>query len=526
MIEHHISENELESQKDCDCPAPFGRPRPGRYVTWLLGCLVVALIVVVAVLVLNPPSQPQQQEGPVALARSDFNPTLPPSIPASAPEDASPNSENTPPSSATPTNSRQDSLPTIRLPKAAISATSDELLQEAERVAERLNQAYPDAPQSLHVAAMLASRTRHSEDAERLWTRCVELAPKEVAYYVNLAAVAMDRGDSQTAASTLRRAVEAGCVSADVYHHLAVALTKSGECEEAEKVITKALELYPNSPASCLVLGQAQLKLGKLEEAEANLRQAIKSGTAPANAYFSLANACARLGKDEEAAKFREIFTEMKARTPVDKQQRFEILTTAEARQTAVTILCEAAAVHAQQKNSLESERLLLRAVAFEPANSLPCHLLGDLYGNAGMVAEARVVWARLVEIEPYAPSNYLALAQADARLGRPEAAEATLKLLVTMLPEAVDGYAVLAEFYREKGSAGKARWFAQEALRRQPSPEGYEFLATVCRMTGDDAAAKAAIASARAMTEKDNRVRVDDLPQEPLVHSTTDRSP
>ena len=519
MAEHHISENEIESQKDHDCRAPSARPHSGRYATWFLGCLVVALIVVVAVLVLNPPLPPQQHEEPVALASPASNPALAPSIPTLAPENMPPSSESTP-------SPRQDQLSSVRLPEVAISATSDELLQEAERVVERLNQSYPDLPQALHVAALLASRTRHSEEAERLWARCIELAPEGVAYYVNLAAVAMDRGDSQMAASTLRRAVRAGCVSADVYHHLAVALTKSGECEEAEEVITKALELFPNSPASRLVLGQAQLKLGKLAEAEANLRQVVQSGAAPANAYFSLANVCARLGKDEEAAKFREIFTEMKTRAPVDKQQRFEILTTAEARQTIVTILCEAAAVHTQQKNSLESERLLLRAIAFEPANAVPCRLLGELYGNAGMLAEARVVWARLVEIEPYASSNYLALAQVDARLGHLEAAEATLKLLVTMFPEAVDGYAVLAEFHREKGRAGKARWFAQEALRRQPSPEGYEFLASVCRMTGDDAATKAAIASARAMSEKSQRVREGDLPQDPLVNSTADRSP
>ena len=193
--------------------------------------------------------------------------------------------------------------------------------------------------------------------------------------------------------------------------------------------------------------------------------------------------------------------------------------------------LCEAAAVHTQQKNSLESERLLLRAIALDPASPVPCRLLGELYENAGMVAEARVVWTRLVEIEPYAPTNYLALAQADARLGHPETAEATLKLLVTMLPEAVDGYAMLADFYRQKGSAGKARWFAQEALRRQPSPEGFEFLAAVCRMTGDEAAAEAAMASARAMSEKTksektNPVQEGDPTEEPLVNSTADRGP
>lgn len=479
----------------------------------------MALLVVVVVVILNPPLP----EVPAVLASSES-----PATPSTALPPAS--SEATPATSAPTGSTRRERVSTVQLPEAAIHATSEQLQQESETVAKRLQQAYPDLPQALHVAAMLASRTRHSEEAERLWARCIELAPKQVAYYVNLAAAAMERGDSQLAADTLHRAIDAGCVSPDVYHHLAVALTKLGQCEEAEQTVGKALSLYPGSHAFDLVLGQAQLKLGKLPEAETNLRRAIASGSATPTAYFALGNACARQGKKEDAAKYRKIFTEMKTETPLDKQRRFEILTEAEARQTAITILCEAALVHAQQKNSLESERLLLRAVAIDPASSVPCRLLAEIYENAGMVAEARVVWTRLLEIEPYAADNYLALAHADARLDEPEAAEATLKLLVTILPEAADGYAVLAQFYRDEGHTGKARWFAQEALRRQPSPEGYEFLATVCRMAGDQAAAEEALARARAMSEEmpvnANLNPGNENPQDPDIPSTVERGP
>ena len=206
----------------------------------------------------------------------------------------------------------------------------------------------------------------------------------------------------------------------DVRHHLALALTNLGRCEEAERVIQKALAEVPNSSACWLVLGQAQLKLGKAAEAEASLRKAIDLGSGSPAAYFALGNACARQGKDEEAAKFRERFTALQASQPVDPQERYQILSTAEARGTAVTILLEAATVHSRQGDFLEAERLLHRAIALDPSYPDTCRTLATLYQGAKMKAEERVVRSRLVEIEPYNFVNYLNLAKVWRSLESP----------------------------------------------------------------------------------------------------------
>ncbi|HEX5105169.1 MAG TPA: hypothetical protein VFV87_15220, partial [Pirellulaceae bacterium] len=99
--------------------------------------------------------------------------------------------------------------------------------------------------------------------------------------------------------------------------------------------------------------------------------------------------------------------------------------------------------------------------------------------------------------LEPYNFANYLDLAKASAQLGEPEAAEATLKLAITMQPQAADGYTALAQFYLESSRAKKARWYSQEAVRRQPTAEGYRLLASTCRLLGDTASAEAALALA-----------------------------
>ncbi|MGM0485643.1 MAG: tetratricopeptide repeat protein [Planctomycetota bacterium] len=392
--------------------------------------------------------------------------------------------------------------PTIQLPSVALPASAEQLQTEAEQVAESLRQQHPNRPRALHVAAMYHSQVRETEKAKKLWRTCIEMDPKQVAYYVNLAAIAMDRGDSQLAADTLQQAIDAGLTTPDVQHHLAVALTKLGRCEEAEDLIREALQAEPEAPAYWTVLGQAQLKLGKASEAETSLKKAIDLGSKTARIYFALGNALARQDKQEEAAKYRERFKELKEKDPLDKQERYEVLSTAEARRTAVTTLCEAALVYRNQQNSLESERLLMRAIVLDPSNPAPCKMLAELYLDAGLLADARVARERLIELEPFRLMNYLRLARLCADLNEPESAEAALKMALAIKPRAIEAYATLAQFYLEQNRAERARWYAQEAIRRQPSAEGYRFLAKTCEAMGDDAAANAARATAESLQD------------------------
>jgi tetratricopeptide (TPR) repeat protein len=450
-----------------------------RLIGILAFCAVAAAMVIFLVIWLAPPLEPQP---------------VPDSVPATA-GGAAPALSVAAPSSAA-------SIPreaAIVLPTTAVPATAEGLQNEAQRVAKDLHERFPDLHEALHVLAMTHAKLRQTAEAEKLWQKCVELAPNNEQYRVNLAAIAMDRGNSELAVQTLE-AAESGSASPDVSHHLGVALTNLGRCEEAEGVIQKALAAYPQSPSHWVVLGQAQLKLGKAADAEASLQKAIDLGARTASVYFTLASAYARQGKDDEAAKCRKLYADLSAAQPLAAQERYQILSTAEARRTAVAILNEAATVHSWQGDSLEAERLLLRALALDPASAASCRALAALYREAGMHLEERVVWQRLVEIEPHNFDNYLNLARLCAQLGESQAAEATLKLAIAIWPEVAGGYTALAQFHLQAGRAKQARWFAQEAVRRQPTAEGYVLLASTCRLLGDDASAAAAFAEARKL--------------------------
>lgn len=456
------------------------RVRFGRHQNLLAGCIGVAAVIVLVMTFLKPPDGSDAASNNAASEKVIA--PQPPTVAVSRP-------------------------PAVSLVSLAVPATAEQLQQEAERVANELRSRFPNLAEALHVTAMMHSQFGRTAEAERLWRKCIELSPKYEGYYVNLAAVAMDRGNSESAVETLQQAIDAGCSSPDVFHHLAVALTNLGKCEEAITAIQKALATEPQFTSGWLVLGQAQLKLDQAAGAEASLRKAMSLGAQSAEIYFALGTACVRQNKLEEAAAFRKQFTELQATQPLAAQQRFQILSAADARRTTVAILSEAATVHSWQGDSLEAERLFLRAIALDPSGVASCRALATLYHAAEMHPEERVVRRRLVEIEPHNFDNYVNLAKVSAQLGEPEAAEATLKLAIAMRPEAAIVYATLAQFYLQTGKAKQARWYAQEAVRREPSAEGYRFLASTCRSLGDTADAEAALNMARKLEPSNPRL-------------------
>lgn len=388
----------------------------------------------------------------------------------------------------------------IRLPTQGLPAGKDQLEAEARFVANTLQQSYPDRAEALHVAAMMHAQFRESSEAEQLWKRCIKLSPRDPRYTINFAAIAMDRGDSQAAAETLKSAYDSGVTSLDLMHHLGVALNKVGKSEEAEAIATKAIGEAPEMPSLWMVLGQAQLKQRKLGEAETSLKKAIELGAGSSSVYSSLASALAQQDKEDEAKKYRDLVKEANGDETIDAQRRFQVQSTAEARQATIAILIEAASVQIMMDNSLEAELLLLRALALDPTNLVGYQLLGQLYQSAGMAAEERLVRQRLVDLDPFQLNHHVNLARAAQDSGDKPGAVAALKYAVTIQPGAAEPFLALAQFQLDDGNVSQARWYAQEALRRRPSAAGFRLLSMICEKMGDEASAVAALTEARKL--------------------------
>ena len=391
------------------------------------------------------------------------------------------------------------------LPVVAERSTMALLQDEAITVAEQLLAAYPDAHEALHVMAMLHVGLRQRSEAERLWRRCIELAPNEAMYYINAAGAALDQGHGEAAVETLQQALEAGCEPAGVYHQLAAVLNQLGRLEEAVEALEQVLERYPDSAEDWFFLGQTQSKLNQFAEAEASLKKAIALAPAPPNVFHVLANVCAAQGKHDEAAKYRQ---QHRGVAPHEPSERPETPATAqrvksylgESLRIALLTLDEAATVYTRQGDPDTAEMLRLRSLALDPTNIGILRELGALYLDQQRWADAQVVVQRLIQLEPDNVTEHLNLGQLALASGDDPTAEAAFQRVIDLRPDAAIAHFGLAQLYLQRQRLREARLAAEEANRWQASTDSLELLAEICQRMGDLPAAHAARERARRL--------------------------
>ncbi len=390
----------------------------------------------------------------------------------------------------------------VSLPTLPVAGTADGFDQEALATAKALVARYPNRAQALHVLALLEAQLRHSAEADKLWRKCVELAPGEDIYLTNLAANAVNRGDSEGAIEFLSDLAAKGKASPDALHNYAASLMNVGRLDEALNVIQDATQRATNSPSHWLLFGQIQLKRGEAIEAESHIRRAIELGGETSTSCFNMSAALARQGKKEEAAEYRKRYNELTKKEPITAENRYQVLSEAESRRNLITVLVEGGAIYGKNGDILKAESLLLRALALDPRELSAATSLADLYLAANMFAEERVARRRIQELTPSDFETYLRLAKASVNAGEPEAGAAVLKNAIALAPNRVEGFASLAQLYLANREPQKALYYAQEAVALQPSREGFQFVATVYNELGKPAEAEAARAEAAKLAE------------------------
>ncbi|MEC8554776.1 MAG: tetratricopeptide repeat protein [Planctomycetota bacterium] len=458
-------------------------PDTNRVGVFALVLSVVAVaLAIVSIVRPTPEPLPSDEDSPQASAQEEPSPNPRASVStAPTPVEAKPEVAVTRPSEST-----------IKLVKKQIPATKDELEAEATFVATQLLELIPNEPMAMHVNAMLYAQLHQTEKAEKLWQECVKLDPQVEQYYVNLAAIAMDRGDNAAAIETLQEARKLGLDSVDISHHLGLSLTNEGRAEEALPMIETALKQQPGSASLLMILGQAQLKLGDPKSAETNLRKAVDLGARTKSGYFALFNACMRNGNREDAKKFQKVyssFTEKK----LDPQERYQVLSEAEARNVAVSVLSESALLYEAAGGEQDMEQLLLRTLALQPDNLASLTDLARLYGKQKRTVDEKVVRERIVELDPTNLLGYLLLAKTEIAAGNVKAAEGSIKLAISLAPQMVTGYAAMTDFLLEQNQPEKAIWYVNHALKLQPSKQGFLLLAKTFRAMGREVQAQKA---------------------------------
>ncbi|NQT16131.1 MAG: tetratricopeptide repeat protein [Planctomycetes bacterium] len=376
------------------------------------------------------------------------------------------------------------------------------VMREADEVASRLIERFPNSPDALHVMAQLHNRFGRNEEAVQWWQACVTLDPAFGAAYREIGIIAQENGDFAQAADLFRKAADQDPSSSSIPAHLAEALVSLGKLEEAVGVLEKNLENHPKSMASFALLGDAQVQLKQYAEGRRNLEAAIEMAPGYTNAYYGLTTACAKLGDREKSKEYLEEFKALKARD--EQAHRTQLKAQDDVRRVRshlAQVYTNASKIYLLQEDAQAAEEHLLRAAEVDPDYVGCSQVLIWLYDRQGRRDEALAALDKLRETAPRDLSTQMTLGALSAQLGQFDAAEEAYQGAIELTPLQAGGHAALASLYLQAGrKLPEAKALALKAVALEPVARYYSVLSLACHHNGDSIGARSAIEQAIAL--------------------------
>jgi tetratricopeptide (TPR) repeat protein len=379
------------------------------------------------------------------------------------------------------------------------SAAVRELIDEASRSLDRLQQRFPNDLRGVCLAAQLRYRFGERDQALQLWQRCLTADPQDIQARVSVGRILMESGDLARAEPLLRSALAASPGNPQAAFILATALIQQGKLRDAVGFLKTSIEADPQLMPNRVLLGQAYLQQQEYAPAKECFLAATRLAPEYPNAYFGLATACARLGQKAEAAQYRQRLKELQAkdlRSRIEQSQHQDDLQSA--RGSVAEAFVSIGRLYREHGDEAAAEESWNRALELDPRDMASRAELARLYEGRGQPREVLRVLLPLQTTRADDASLWFRLGQAHAQCAELAEAEAALRHVVQLAPQRAPGYAALAELcLKSQGRAQEAVAFAREAVQREPTAANYALLSAACEQSNDAAAALAAIEAA-----------------------------
>ncbi len=369
------------------------------------------------------------------------------------------------------------------------------LMLEADRVAGRLLDEYPEDPRAIDVMAWIHYRFGQGEDALAWWGECLRLDPGFGPAYYWLGTVAHENGDFAQAADHFRRACELEPGSSSLPFHLAQSLSNAGRYEEAARVLEETLAAHPRSMASLALLGDLCVRRKEYVKARRHLETAVEIAPQYTNAYYALAAACEKLGDQKKAKEHLERFKALKAKDDQAFKDDLDALDDeASLRDDLANVYTSAAKVYLAHGDFSSAEGHLQKARELA-LGLVECRdVLLWLYEQQGRRREALAVIEELTDRAPESLDAQMTVGKFSMRLGEFDRAEAAFQKAAELTPKLAGGYAALANLYLQSGrKLPEAERLARSAVELEPAAKYYFLLAAACRKNGKPAEARRA---------------------------------
>jgi tetratricopeptide (TPR) repeat protein len=193
-----------------------------------------------------------------------------------------------------------------RLLEAAAALVENKIPIAEMLLREHLKRRPTDVP-AIRMLAEVASRLSRYGDAEKLLTRCLELAPSFTQARMNLAFVLNRAGKPAEALAQVDHLLRADPRNPAYRNLKAGILARLGDADAAADLYAGVLAEYDGHPKMWMSYGHALKTAGRQQDAIAAYRRALSIAPDLGEVWFSLANLkTVRFGADDVAAMERE----------------------------------------------------------------------------------------------------------------------------------------------------------------------------------------------------------------------------
>lgn len=278
---------------------------------------------------------------------------------------------------------------------ASSKVTYAGLKEEASVAIHELATRFPSSSQTLDLLARMHCRFDDTEEATKVWRRCLELNPDQSAPHYGLGRISLERGHDEDAMDHFRRSLDVDPASDTTRLYLGESLLRLGKTDEAIAVLGHSAPGQAPQAERILLLGQAFLKEKRHEEAKQCFLETIQLAPDHAQAHYGLATTYARLGLGEEAKPHFQRFQELKSLEIEAGRQSLLVEDIVGLRPDVARWYLAAGHVYFLHDRPQLAERLWLRAVDLWPDIPEGMVTLINLYRQQGRMAEARAIAER-----------------------------------------------------------------------------------------------------------------------------------
>ena len=381
---------------------------------------------------------------------------------------------------------------------------------EPAKARERADIVLASAPQNTE-ALILKGRSlineKHYAEGIAELKKAIELDPKNMGTYIELARAQVFLKDTAAAEETLKKALSIDPRSTEILVALGDFRATTGKPDQAEIIYKQALEIAPQDENIYLKLASFYQRYGKWADVEATLQKLAAVKPQDEKPHILLGDFFTWLGQRDKALASYQRAIEINAGSTVARDKLIAHLLdtgkTGEA-ETKVKAILEKnnkdlmgrffeARIHLAKGNADEAISLLQGVVKDESRFALAHHFLGVAFLQKRQATQARGAFAEAVKLNPNLPEARTALAELYLAEGSLDLAIEQAQTAIQLNPRNVQAAIISGDAYLRKGDFAKSRQVFGAVAQALPNEAvGPYRLGLVARAEKDDTKALA----------------------------------